>query len=298
VKKAWWAAGLSALTAIVAALVSYGARTSATGKYRAIAAFAVANREDLILALLMLTVLGTVVDTARALTAQGVEDTRTLQRLLDNFSSREFPDNQKQNRLSLMKAVSGWKALWCVAKRLPLGAGRYKWIAAMRIRPNRNYLLIHTRSSVARSRNSATVLRIADQPHDCEGIAGKVWEEGAYYVGGLPKITAKQVRHMRDLKQLLASDPVRRYAEATNISNTRFLQSMDNFAVHFMGSVIRRDDGTNWGVLLLDSEDDACPFSLQADQPSAKRKRGTFKGAGKFGVRFSELAVTLGKVVR
>lgn len=117
----------------------------------------------------------------------------------------------------------------------------------------------------ARNAKSATALRVSDDPAECEGMAGLVYEEGFCIASNLPRISKADVAPVCDLRELPASHPVRRYAEATRISDLTLLKAFENFGSHYMGVLIRKNNGTPWGVLLLDSEEERCPFPQNGD---------------------------------
>ena len=276
---------LSAATTILAAVVVYASRVSEGDAPAWLSTWAVAQRATLAVALLVLTVVAAGIDVTRAVVADRLENKEVLRQLLNEFSARNFPDRRaRRNRLTLLRATKGWRAWARALWRLPLFGTRHKWRAWRRISFRSTYLVVYLRATDARSPKSATALQVSDQELLCEGMAGRVWEEGYCFRGELPKLRAEDVRKVTDLSKLPHDDPIREYAEATNVRDIVLLHSFDNFGRHFMGTVIRRADATPWGILLLDSEDDTCPFLPE----------GT---GGQFGDRFQELALALGKFV-
>ena len=280
----WILPALSFVAVVSAGLLTYANEVEKANTTSVIAAFALEHKGTLAVTVLAITTLGGFVEFLRALLSGKTESRETLQRVLNRFSLREFGKRGRKNRLTLLRLTSGWGAMWHVANRLPLGAGRVKWRAAMRISPRYQYLRVYLRSVDARSQKSATVLRVGDQEKHCEGVAGRVWEDQFFFVGELPKISPDSVRNIDSLVGMPAAHPVVQYAMATNMTDLVVLKSMGNFGRHFMGSVIRSNDGSSWGVLLLDSEDQKCPFNLN--------EGGLFKD------RFEELALNLGMIVQ
>lgn len=276
---------LATVTTITAAFVAYASGVRRNDEPLWLSVWADTHRPLLALLLLGCSALAAIAEWIRAFTATKQENRATLQRVLNDFAAREFPEKGRKNRITLFKAVSGWSALLHAIRRTSVFAGRHKWKSVRRIRLRGTYLIVFLRSVDARSQKSGTVLRVADEPQHCEGVGGRVWEENFYFLGNLPEITVDAVRSATKLlEDLPVAHLVRRYAEATNIRDLTLLRSMDTFARHFMGSLIRRSDGTVWGVLLLDSEDRNCPFPTNST-------------GGKFGDRFKDLARLLGKIV-
>ena len=187
---------------------------------------------------------------------------RVIEHLVDDCAKQLFSDRQKQNRITLFKVTTGWRAfLWSMA-RLPLFQKLNKWRAAFRLRWAERYLAVYYRPAIVRNRHSTTALRVSDLADECEGMAGLVYEEGFYVVADLPAITRLQVSSVKSMASLTKQDPVRHYAEATKISDLHLLRTFDTFARHFMGVTVRTSNGTPWGVLLIDSEEPKCPFSM------------------------------------
>lgn len=270
------------MTSVVAAVAYYAIRTRPGDEPGWLSSWAISQRPLLTASLLVLTIAGAATEWIRALLSDDIENTRVLQRLLDDFSTREFPLRGRQNRLTLFRALPGWRAWWVGLRRLPIFAKGHKWAALRRLRFQDVYLVVHLRASDSRSRKSAVALHISDQAEGCEGMAGLAWEENHCFKGNLNKLNPKDVRAIETLDALPIGHPIREYAEQTNVRDITLLRSVDNFARHFMGTIIRKSDGTPWGVLLLDSEDDRCPFTATG---------------GSFAERFNDLAGLLGKFV-
>ena len=264
--------------------MAYALKVDATNWPAWLSSWFVSHRPGLSLALLGLSVAGTLVELGRSYIERRHGYKPALQRLLDDFAAREFKGRAKKNRLTLFKATSGLRLFLYGLARLPLFEKSHKWAALRRLRPRRRYLGVYVRASEARNRRSTTALRVSDTAAECEGMAGSVWEEGACLLANLPKIDPREVRSITALDTLPEHHPIRVYARGTNIRELVLLQSMEHYARHFLGCLIRRQDGTPWGVLLLDSEEETCPFPDD----------GT---GGDFGQRFFMLAAVFGKLI-
>lgn len=275
---------LSTATSVFAALGYYATRAKEGDPPTWLSGWALSHRPTLAQWLLGLTLLTAITEWIRAIWTDRLENRRVLQRLLDDFSAREFPLRSRKNRLTLFKAMVGWRAFLIAVRRLPLLRKPHKWKALRRIRFGDTYLVVFLRASDARSPKSAVALRVSDQAASCEGMAGLAWEENFCFKGNLAKPNPDDVHRLRTWDSVPATDPIRQYAEETNVKDIVLLASVDNFAGHFMGTLIRRADGKPWGVLLLDSEDEACPFTTNTT-------------GGAFGQRFNALAGLLGKFV-
>jgi hypothetical protein len=279
-----WLVALSTITSFVAALVVYASKVSAADWPQWLSEWFISHRPLLALGLLCLSILGTLVEAVRWYIEKRHGAKGALQRLLDAFANSEFKGRAKKNRLTLFKTTSGFRVFSYGLIRLPLLDQVHKWRALKRLRPRWKYLGVYLRASEARNRKSTTALRVSDSADHCEGMAGLVWEEGACMLANLPRISAARVRDVAKFDSLEASDPIRIYAESTNIRDLVLLQSMEHYARHFMGYLIRRQDGTPWGVLLLDSEEDVCPFPTDA-------------AGGVFGQKLAMLAQVFGILI-
>ena len=274
---------LSTVTAIVSSLVAYSTKLQPTDEPQWFSSWVYGKRATLAFALLALSWLGAIVEWVRAYLAERHHDKAVLQRIVDDFARTQFKSRVRKNRLTVFKVTSGFRCFGYSMVRLPLLEKGYKWRAASRLKFRSNYLGIYLRASETRNVKSTTALRISDNPDECEGMAGLVWEETSCILPNLPKIDPADVRRVSSLDALPFDHPIRQYARATNIRDIVLLQSMENLARHFMGYIIRRSDGTPWGVILLDSEEEHCPFETPGGAPFAEK--------------LSDCARVLGKVV-
>lgn len=265
-------------TAIVTALVTYSLRIEPGDDPRWLSSLAIAYRSDLIFAALASAIAAAAMDwwehrhPHRAI----------LQKLIEDFSKTHFHDEAKRNRVTLFMESSGWKVLLISVLNLPLFSKCEKWKALWRISQGAKYLRVYARPVAVRSARSFTAFRVSDDPQECEGVAGIVWEENYCILSNLPQVDRAAVRKMLRLEDLDEDDPIRVYATQTNIRNLSLLKSLNFFARHFMGTIVRDANGLPRGVLLLDAEGATCPFSEEDD---------TFKS------RFDDLARMIGKVI-
>jgi hypothetical protein len=284
--------GLSALTSVFAAAVAYATKVKEGDTPSWLVAFALSKRESLAAGLLGLSVLGTMVESARAYISERHMSKGVLQKLLEDLAKTLFGENAKRNRLTLFKKTRGWRVfVWALIK-LPWFGKRHKWRALFRLKWRDDYLGVYLRPSSVRNKNSLTAFRISDQARYCEGVAGLVWEENFVMIAGLQKVDPESTRKIKGLADLPATDPIAQYARSTNVSDPILLKSIENPARHFFGTIIRLGDGRPWGVLLLDSEEDDCPFPFGTGKGSKNKRR-----AGNFGKTFFTYADLLGKVI-
>jgi hypothetical protein len=217
----------------------------------------------------------------------------TIQQVLDVLVA-QCEGNPRENRITLFRKRSGLgvicRGLWRLGWTFWHPEKRHKLSALARVRLRGTYLHVYVRSSKARHPLSTAAFRIAERRDLCEGMAGRAWDEqGFICVSNLPKIKEEdrlriQRMTVEEILQLPPMTRVRRYVEATGIRRTEQLRSIDSFARHFMGHDIRTGKGEPWGVLLLDSEREECPFSPSGD-------------GGEFGSMFRAQAVVLGNLL-
>lgn len=218
----------------------------------------------------------------------------TVQRFLDVLVG-QCHGRARNNRVTLFKRVSGFRAFWTGVWRLRWllwrKSKRSKLRALWRIEWTAEYLMVYVRSSGSKGPNSTAAFRVSDLPGECEGIAGLVWLEDFLVRPNLSKLTEddrKQIRAltMDQILRLGGNNRLRRYVEATGIKDIHQLRAIESFARHFMGSTVHGKGGRLWGVLLLDSDENDCPFSLA--EPNG----------GAMGRLFSTQAETLSNVLR
>ena len=253
---------LSTLTLLASAAVTYALRVQPGDPPAALSRWFIENRPLLALGLLVIAVTTALLEWIRFFTAQRTERKTAIQRVVDDFAETIFKGAVRQNRVTVFRAISGWKVWRNGLAILHVGRDLAKWQRLWRVKTHATYLSVYVRAAASRYVSSATALQVSDDPAKCEGVAGRVWEEGLFVLTDAPPITPEQVRATKCLSELSANHPVRIYAERTNVAEERLtlLRSMQHLGHHFCGSVIKRRDGTLWGVLLVDSDDASCPL--------------------------------------
>jgi hypothetical protein len=277
-------ATVSTIGSLVAAFVSYSTRVSPGESPKWLVDWAIANRATTAAILLGITALIAVCDWFRVYLTARHEQRTVLQKILTDYSKRLFEDRTRQNRLSLFKKTIGWRVWFWSLVRLKLEKS-HKWSALLRVKFREPYLGVYLRPIGVRNQVSCAAFRVSDDSEECEGVVGLVWEKGQVLLTNLPKMDRSEIRGLRTLEGLPADAPLSQYAKATNVRDIRVLHSCDHFARHFVGSLIRKSDGTSWGVLLLDSEDDECLFATNGE-PNALHVQ-----------RFGDCAAIIGKIV-
>jgi hypothetical protein len=202
----------------------------------------------------------------------------TIQQSLD-YLSQQVVGRPRQNRITIFKKVSGFRALvtglWRIKGRVWRKEKRAKLKTLLTLEWFADYLMVYSRSSEARQPRSTTCWRISDRAEECMGVAGLIWEEGRKAIPSLPKLTPSHIEEMRkaesleQLSQRAPNDAIRRYLDKTGKADLNQLKTVEVFARHFFGEVIQTKDGP-WGVLLLDSEADECPFAVSGGEGESK----------------------------
>jgi hypothetical protein len=196
---------------------------------------------------------------------------KVIQRTLDVLVN-ECDGRAKHNRITVFKRVPGWRAKYGGLLRLRWRwwskENRYRVRALLALDVHAEYLVVWARSSEARRPRSTTCWRVSDLAQNCMGVAGKVWEEGVWFVPDLPQL---REQHRADIQRAISldellqgrgpNDAIRRYLDKTGAVELDQLKAVEVFGRHFYGQTIQTEDGL-WGVLLLDSEADACPFPI------------------------------------
>ncbi len=211
-----------------------------------------------------------------------------VQRVLGKVVKHLLENDVKRNRCTLFRAVFGWEAflrllwrsLWHHDDKLPVLADVF------RILPWGRYLIVYARPAGAPNERSCACFRVyRTRQNASEGVAGRIWDLDAFTVMDVPEIPAGKLRNCKDLDDYAQHDPLRQFAEMTNIRVARQIRARTRAARHFHGTVISSADGSRkWGVLLVDS------FQVKSPFPSGKRNgdKGTT-----FRERFDGYAETL-----
>jgi hypothetical protein len=202
----------------------------------------------------------------------------TVQSSLDHLA-QQCGGKPRQNRITIFKKVSGFTALtiglWRLKGRMWRKEKRAKLKTLLALEWFADYLMVYARSSESRQPRSTTCWRISDRAEECMGVAGLIWEEGRKAIPNLPKLHAthiaeiRKVASMEQLSQRSPNDAIRRYLDKSGNTDLTQLKTVEVFARHFFGEVIQTKDGP-WGVLLLDSEADECPFAVSDDEAEGR----------------------------
>jgi hypothetical protein len=257
---------ITSLTALVSYVATYSARVKLGDEPRWLTDWLLAHNAAIPFAVLVLSVITLLGESWRAYVEYRHPAKSALVRLLNDFAKTRFSDNLKRNRLTIFRATQGWRVWMNGTLRLLFSTSfnnRHKWRALFRVKPHLTYLTVYMRPLATRNVHSTVALRISDTTRKCEGVAGRIWDEGSALVPDLPHLDPDTVRGVKQLSDLSETDDIRRYAKATNLDNEDglvIMKSMDHFARHFIGYAIKTSDGKHWGVLLLDSEEAVCPF--------------------------------------
>ncbi len=224
--------------------------------------------------ILIATVLGFLVQAyEKAFGFYGFRKTQ-VEKFLNAIVSAQLKDDARQHRLTLFRKAPGFKAflisLWRLTKQEGSEEKRYKRRTALGIKWRATYLYVYARASRAPNKESSVVWRVYKDGKGSEGMAGAAWDQREVMIArGLSKIDPGSVRNIAQLKD--AGPEVQMYAKMANIKNIVHIQGMRHVAQHFMGVVIETGTGEPWGVLLVDSMKDECPF------PRADREEKLFK---------------------
>lgn len=118
---------------------------------------------------------------------------------------------------------------------------------------------------------------VGNSPRECFGIAGLIWFQDVFLAESLPDIRQCSYHSIGQVSALPGGqrEAVQEYLARGNLhDNLKLLKTMKGPAQLFVGTVIRKPDGSKWGVLLLDS--------TESDEITAKTKEN-----------FESFAVTL-----
>lgn len=261
-KYVFWFAVPSIVVALLSAAVSYSTRVTQESAPHLLK-WLPENSSVLAFWLFVASLVAILANEARAYyVAKRQAPAALVRSLLEDFVKDQFHDrDRRKHRLTLFKARPGWRIFLYAFVRLRLFGCSHKWRVIRKIRWRSQYLSVYVRPRDAKNHISCAAWRINDHEDECEGVAGRVWYEGALVA--IPRISAidrTAARQVDDLSQLAAGHPVREYAERTGLRDVDLLKSCEHFATHFVGTLIRTSDGSAWGVLLLDSEPVVCEY--------------------------------------
>jgi hypothetical protein len=270
-KSTWWIFGLTATITLAIAFASYSLNLKICVPVPEQKCDALAWFDRAALVLKPYALLVTLVLSGTAILVQGLERAYggykfrrdSVGKFLDQIVSSQFGGQAKAHRLTLFKAVSGFRAYATARWRLWRQDGGAKERKARldvirRIRWRGRYLYVYARSSKSYNKRSCAAWRIYEHKEGSEGIAGKAWEADAVVtVRDLPKIDPESIPMGMTLEQ--TDERIRQYAESGNV-NLEHMRAMQRVPRHLMGTVIEDSNGETWGVLLVDSTHDQCPF--------------------------------------
>lgn len=222
----------------------------------------------------------------------------TIRSLLDVLSGQCL-GQKRRNRITLFKRTKGcvvfmiclWRLRWMPWRK----SKRAKFKSLLRIDPTGDYLYAYVRSTDAKGPRSTAFFQISDTGGMVsEGYAGHVWEWEFAFIPSLPKLTDAEQAKLKELtlEEILALNPstkLNQYVRGARIPDTERMRAMGSYPRHFMGHMIYvvGSKSRRWGVLLLDSEEDSCPFSpVDANN------------AGPMGDMFKAQAESIGHVLR
>lgn len=189
-----------------------------------------------------------------------------------------FPINKTAHRFTVFRKVSGWHVMAAVLYRNifyrqdHLRSDWRKRMRGMWINPLYHYLLPYVRPRNSVNAVSCSAFRISDRPTLCEGIAGQVWTQDVLIKSTTVSFRAGALRDIKELNEYPPTDPIRIYADETNIRDAWRLRAMERYARHFYGCVIQGTDGEKIGVILMDSTQITSPFPTGKRVKSLDRK--------------------------
>lgn len=189
-----------------------------------------------------------------------------------------FSTNKTAHRFTVFRKVSGWRVMAAVLYRNVFyrqdhfSSDWRKRFRGMWINPLYDYLLPYVRPRNSVNAVSCSAFRISDRPSLCEGIAGQVWTQDALTKSTTVSFDDGALRNIKELDEYPDDDPVRIYAEETNIQSAWRLRAMERYARHFYGCVIQGTDGEKIGVILMDSTQLASPFPTARKVKSLDKK--------------------------
>jgi hypothetical protein len=277
---------ISTACALLAAAVAYSSRLNVGDEPAWLVNWALEHKSALAIWLFALSSLVAIVDWFRNYLERRHQSKQILDKVLNELSKTLFPGSARSNRVSLLNQTKGWRIFLWGLVRLPLFSSGRKWRALWRLKWRSRYLGVYLRPTDSRGPKSTSAFRVSDISSECEGVAGLVWDcAGQKMLMNLPEVDVQAIRAMQSSQELQQNQSVREYAATTNVDDIRLLKACDHFARHFYGTLIRKSDGSPWGVLLLDSIDVKCPFEVNGNPSDV------------FMQRFNDYARVIGKIV-
>lgn len=208
---------------------------------------------------------------------------QTVQKILDELVRDLLNNDPRNNRCTLFVAVWGWRALFHVLARLWWQDEKRKVLRdslRLIIDPFGLYLYAYVRAMRSNNDRSCAIFKVyQNKLASSEGVAGMVWAEGfaALSVKALPtRDERKLLDRFSTFDLFAATHAVRRYATETNVARLCQLRARNHLASHFVGQVVEARDGNRWGVLLVDSLHEKCPFPGGGHDLAFKRNLRTY----------------------
>lgn len=291
-KRTLWIAYASAALAFLSGLVAVGLNVTENTEPAWLRNLVLRYQPYLPAALIALAGLLLLAQILQATLARPAYRRQTLLEIVDNLV-KELPGRAKKNRITIFRRVRGWQVLfWGTLRLLPRPwhpAKRAKFEAVRRVDPFGTYLFAYLRSTQGRNAACVAAFRVGERERDCEGMAGRAWEEGFFALPDLERLRSSDRSRIADAtveEVLQRNDRLRRYVELTRIQDTTQLRSFQTFARHYMGHALDNGQKRPWGVILLDSDEERCPFDNRSPT------------GGTFGEVFRTHAESLGHLLR
>jgi hypothetical protein len=186
-------------------------------------------------------------------------------RFLDQILLELFDNNGLENRVTLFKAVRGFQAIPSFLYRWVFFAeDRFRLLGMLPLNPFGSYLIVYARCAKSANPRSCSMFRVYSQsPERCEGFAGLVWSTDFAVTRNLPNVKERlrKLKRKGDIKDVTKpGHALRRYAVESNLTTCAKLRAVNRFAQHFFGTALWTGGGKKWGVLVVDSTANLCPF--------------------------------------
>jgi len=189
------------------------------------------------------------------------------ERLVKNLFSELFKNDISHHRVTLFKEVNYPYAIWRYVCSLFYHLFRPKYFFRFKVHLRSfpapgNYLIVYIRQGSYR--NSRTMFRVEDDDvKKCQGIVGfcRFQKADTVLVCDLPDITNIDLEKV-DLKSPKRNETklVKEYMHKGHIRSMDVLKLLHLRARHFLCSVIYKDTGVPWGMILVDSTEDKNPY--------------------------------------
>lgn len=198
-----------------------------------------------------------------------------VEKFLNEIVRAQLKNEARHHRLTLFRTVRGPRAkliAWYRLREQEDPAEKQRKREALRaIKWTGTYLYVYARASKAPSKRSGAVWQVYHNRGGSAGVAGRAWDEReVVIIRDLPRITPASLSNVKSLAD--ADSAVRQYATLTNIDDIVHIRAMRHVARHFIGIVIEKTSGEPWGVLLVDSMKDQCPFPGGAKEKTFKKQ--------------------------